>query len=408
MISGGYVIHSEIYYETLYRALKQKLEDPDYEWADVSEAIEAVTGVPVSRDTIRRGSPVALEMIEAGWVRPPSPPSEPVMENPAAAQSGAAYAQIAFDARKELIKLRDERTELARIQREMARKESMLDLIKRVMQEEIDPLPVPGMDDFETSDDAAMIIHLTDVHYGLDINNWCNAYNDEILAERLAEYLCHIRNTAALHKTAECHLMLGGDMISGLIHSTLRAENNMDVLTQLKRVSEHIANFVSNLSSIFEIVHVYSVPGNHSRLNPKKEDNIRGENLDLLIPWYLSARLNDHGNVMVHEENIMNGVALFFVKGNRVCGVHGDKDTPEQVVQKMTMFLGAKPDVVIMGHRHTNALHTAYDSRVIESGCVSGPDEFCMEHRLRNKPEQSLIIMDEDGVKCIYPIVFTK
>lgn len=324
-------------------------------------------------------------------------------------KSGATYEEIAFEARKELIKLRDERTELARVQREMARKESMLDLVKRVMEEAIPPMPAPRIERTENGvGETSLIVHLTDVHYGIEINNWCNAFNDDVLRDRLHEYLTSVCNVACVHKANECHVLLGGDMISGLIHSTLRAENNTDVLTQLKRVSEYIAVFISSLSNHFEQVHVYSVPGNHSRLNAKKEDNIRGENLDNLIPWYLSARLHDYENVTIHEHNIMNGVALFVVRGKRICGVHGDRDTPEQVVQKMTMFLGEKPDVVIMGHRHTNAFHTVYDCRVIESGCVSGTDDFCIDHRLRNKPEQSLIVMGDSGMKCVYPIVFTK
>lgn len=376
----------------------------------MAEALEAVTGKPISRDTIRRGSPVALEFIQAGWVKPPLV-AELVTEADATAdaRAGTAYEQAAFEARKELIKLRDERTELARIQREMARKESMLDLVQRVMSETIPPLPPREVRPLGVDEsDSALIVHLTDVHAGLDISNWCNAYNDEILSERIREYLSHILSVQNQHDINECYVLLGGDMVSGLIHSTLRAENNTDVLTQLKRVSEHIAWLLDQMSPVFRDVHVYSVPGNHSRLNPKKEDNIRGENLDNLIPWYLEARLHDHENVHIHDNNIMNGVALFLVKGLRVCGVHGDRDTPEQVVQRMTMFLDAKPDIVMMGHRHTNGMRTAYDCRVIESGCMSGSDEYCLDHRLRNKPEQTLTVVDDRGVKCLYPVVFTK
>ena len=95
---------------------------------------------------------------------------------------------------------------------------------------------------------------------------------------------------------------------------------------------------------------------------------------------------------------------MFEVRGNKVYAVHGDKDDPSNVVQRFTMVFGVKPDIVLMGHRHTNALTTVYDAKIIQSGCVSGSDNNCLDHRLKNRPEQTVSIVDKDGLVCMYDI----
>jgi predicted phosphodiesterase len=157
---------------------------------------------------------------------------------------------------------------------------------------------------------------------------------------------------------------------------------------------------------MFAEVHVYSVPGNHGRVQPKKEDNLRGENFDCLVPFIVGLLLKDYENVEIHENVIEQTVAMFSVRGQKVFGVHGDKDAMESVVQKLTMMFSMKPDIVLAGHRHTNGMRTIYDSRVIESGCMSGPDSYCMDHRLKNKPEQTVVVVTDNGVECTYNVVF--
>ena len=95
---------------------------------------------------------------------------------------------------------------------------------------------------------------------------------------------------------------------------------------------------------------------------------------------------------------------MFDVRGNKVMAVHGDKDTPESVVQKFTMVFGVKPDIILLGHRHTNGLLTVYDSKVIQSGCVSGSDNYCVDRRLKNRAEQTISVIDHTGLVCLYDV----
>lgn len=380
------------YLRGLYDLLARRSDPQDEtEWADVVEYMNVNTGGDYKREFVRKGVALFDIFNDAGWVRP----CDDV--------DGSSFDEKRLEAQKAIIKLRDERNEISRIQRELARRESLVDLIREGIRSEIPPAPGYVPRDVTLSDND-LIVHLTDVHCGIAVDNFCNEYNVDVMHLRLNTYLQRIDEIRRRHGSQDCYLMLGGDLISGLIHATLRLENNLDVIKQVKVVSVAISNFVQALSGMFGEVHVYSVPGNHSRVQPKKEDNLRGENLDFLIPFILTLILKDYRNVHIHEENIEPTVAAFSVRGQHVFGVHGDKDSMESVVQRLTMMFGSKPDIVLAGHRHTNGMRTVYDTKVIESGSVVGSDSYCMDHRLRNKPEQTVLVVTSAGLDCLYDI----
>ena len=380
------------YLSDLYDLLKRRADPLDEtEWSDVVDFIRAETGEALNRDTVRKSYGMMALYDEAGWIRPPDD------------VAGSSYDVKRLEAEKAIVRLRDERNEIARIQRELARKESLVDLIREGIRHEVAPRPGYVPHPIERADND-IIVHLTDIHGGINVDNFFNEYNIDVMCDRLDQYVRKIDEIRGRHGSEDCYVMLGGDLVSGIIHATLRLENNLDIIKQVKVVSAAISGFLEALSGMFGEVHVYSVPGNHGRVQPKKEDNLRGENFDFLVPFILGLMLANYKNVHIHEENIEPTVAMFNVRGMNVFGVHGDKDSMESVVQKLTMVFGIKPDIVLAGHRHTNGMRTVYDTKVVESGSLSGPDSYCMDHRLRNKPEQMVLVVSDDGLECLYDV----
>lgn len=307
--------------------------------------------------------------------------------------------------RKEKRKLFDERRELNKLIDAQGRKESFLEMVGRIISENIEPYefktnPSPAVN---IDSDNSMIIHLTDLHTGIGINNYFNKFNNEILEQRLDDYLENIFKIQKLHNSSEAYIIIS-EIVSGLIHETLRIENNEDVISQFKTAAQYISGFIHALSEKFDKVHIYVTPGNHSRLSPKKELSLKGENLDNLLPFYLNAKFQNSKNVFIYENFIDSEIAEFNVRGNIVQASHGDKDSPVTVVQKFTMMTGIQPDLVYLGHRHTNGLTTVYDTKVIESGCVSGTDNYAINIRRTNKPEQTVSIINKNGLVCLYDV----
>ena len=369
--------------------LKRKQTDDTVEWQDVADFRSEYVGDLEHRDTVRKGSKLLYEYIDAGWVNEPT-------EN-ITSDSSELIAM-----RKERIKLSDARVDYNRLIRQEARKESYADMVKNIICQNVEPINIPvHYTLFNSTTD--LLCHLTDIHTGIEIHNWKNDFDEDVLRHRIEKFTSDILDIRGQHGSENCYLVIG-EILSGLIHSNLRLQNNMDLMEQFKYISELISAMLIRMANHFNHIYVYVTPGNHSRISPKKEEALDGENMDVLLPFYLKARLQNIENVSICDNTIEPEIAMFNIRGNNVFAAHGHKDNPSSVVQNFTMLFGIKPDIVLLGHRHTNGLTTIYDTKVIESGCVSGTDQFAMSIRKANRPEQTVSVIGEDGLICLYDI----
>lgn len=308
---------------------------------------------------------------------------------------------------KAKIKLRDERTDYQKSLREDARRESFIELIERAMKEKIDAFDYKASPVINSDDD--MVVCLSDLHAGIEVDNWWNVYNTQILKNRLHKYLNEIHKIQKTHQCKICHVVLGGDTISGAIHENLRLQNNENVIEQLKIVITYIGEFIYILQEWFESINIYSVSGNHSRLNPNKEYHLKGEELEEMIPFCLKIQFAQNDKVSVCDYmacKIDSTISAFKTRGNKLFYiVHGDHDTPSNVVKNLTLMSGTKPDGIIMGHRHNNALSTEHGVKIIQCGSVVGTDDYCVDKRISGEPEQCVFITNEHRtVQCLYDI----
>lgn len=305
---------------------------------------------------------------------------------------------------KEKVKLRDERNELKRLLREQARKESFVEQVKRAVVDNVEHR-IRHKDKVYLQGDTDIVVTLTDLHTGIIIENSWNKFDEDVLKSRLGKYLNKIYEVSERHNVENAHVIIS-EIISGLIHTPLRIESNQNVIEQFLTAADLIADFLYELCGMVDTVHVYVTPGNHSRVVANKNELAKAENFDNLIIPYIGAKLQNEKDIVFHVNDIEESMAVFSVRGSNVVAVHGDKDDPKSVVSKITMMLDYRPSVIFMAHRHTNAMHTEYDTKVITSGCLSGADNFCMDKRLRNRPEQVIAVFGNDELDCVYDVKF--
>lgn len=309
---------------------------------------------------------------------------------------------------KEQVKTRDERNELRRVIREEARKESYKDQILRSISEyQCSPLEYDKNKQFNgvLKTDNDLIISCTDIHAGIEIDNYFNKFNEDILRDRFNQYLDKIFEVQLRHGSENAYVILS-ELISGIIHNELRIENNQNLIEQFLSVTNYISQFLAELSYHFNTVNVYVCPGNHSRVMARKEESLKGENIDHLAIPFLQAKLQNFKNINFNTNDIEESIAMFNVRNNVVMSSHGDKDSPSNVVQKFTLLFGIRPSLVYLGHRHTNGLTTVYNTKVIESGTLSGTDNYALDLRLHSKPSQTISVVTENGLDCLYDVKF--
>lgn len=308
---------------------------------------------------------------------------------------------------KAKIKLRDERIDYQKSIREDARRESFIELIERSMAANVEPFDYKLSPVIDSDED--MVVCLSDLHAGIEVNNWWNTYNTGVLKQRLHKYLNEVYEIQKLHQCKVCNVVLGGDQVSGLIHNNLRLQNNENVVEQLKIAVTYIGEFIYELQNWFEEINIYSVSGNHSRLSANKDDHLKGEELDDIIPFCLKLQFVNNDKVNICDgmtQKIDSTIAAFVTRGGkRFYIVHGDKDAPSNVVKNLTLISGTKPDGIIMGHRHHNAYDTEHSVKIIQCGCVVGTDDYCVDKRISGEPEQCVFITSKNRtVKCLYDV----
>lgn len=310
---------------------------------------------------------------------------------------------------KERIKLQDERTAYRRTVRDQARRETFAEQVAKRAAEADRPLPFKPSDlpERERTGECDVVAHLTDLHAGIGISNNWNSYSEEVMINRLCEYLQQVCDVQVRHKAENAYVILGGDLISGGIHATIRIENNQDVIDQILTVSELLAQVLAEMSRMFSFVHVYLTPGNHGRIQANKDLDLAHENLDNLILPYLEAKLQNYPTVICHNNDIEQSVAVFTVRGNLIYASHGDRDRYKTAAQRLTMMFGKQPDLIYLGHMHHNSYDTQAGTKVIQSGCLSGPDQYCVDKRIPGKPEQTVSVITEKGLLCLYDVRFS-
>lgn len=307
--------------------------------------------------------------------------------------------------RKEKQKLFDERTALNKTLRENARIEEDLSKLETLIKNNgITTLPQTDKDYAESDND--LFIVLSDFHLGMQTNNYFGSYDSDIAAKRLSQYLNKILEIQKLHNSQNAYVLLLGDLLNGEIHYTVQLENRENVTEQVQKTAELISDFVYELSKHFNCVFVNGVAGNHSRTS-FKDQVLRDNRLDNLIPWYMKAKLEHLSNVkFIDSDNYDSTIGCCIVRGKEYLMVHGDFDSfTEKGVSKLVLMLGFKPAAIFYGHLHRCSYDDIAGVKIIRSGSFSGTtDDYTISKRLTGKPSQMVCVADANGIKACYPI----
>lgn len=307
---------------------------------------------------------------------------------------------------KERIKVRDERNEYRKLIRDEARKESYQEQFIRSIEEAAGKHPLEYDAEAHSSEiqgATTLVVPLSDIHCGIQIDNFWNKYDEDILRQMLNYYLTQIETIAKRH-SCEDVVVLATELISGQIHNNLRLQNNQDLIDQFLTVTDYVCDFLRVLSLKFNKVLFYVAPGNHGRINPKKEDSLEHENMDNLVIPFVKSRLQLYQNVYCCSNEIDPGIVTLTVEGQKLVFVHGDKDSMNTAKNNMTKLLGYIPDIILLGHRHFCAHTTEGATTIIQSGSMVGTDEYAVSNRLIGQPEQAVFVVSTDGVECLYDV----
>ena len=371
-----------------------KMTHPEVTWQDITDVMNDQLSLDLNESSYRKQSKSWLSCCECG------------LNETADASDGEAEVDnyiydlniLLREIKKARVQLSDERTQNQAYVRKMAREETLLEMAREVAStmssKKILPLPTrPLIGNREREG----ILCISDWHYGIEIDNYFNTYNPDICVERLAKLREEVVAKGKELKFKKLHVVNLSDLISGRIHSQLRIENRFDAVTQIMKVSEILAEFLSDLSEDFEIEYRDCLD-NHSRLEPNKKESIELETLARIVPWYLEVRLKDNRRVNVLYNTYADDIITFNVFGWDVVAVHGHKDTPAKIVNNMIAATRKRNDLVLSAHFHHFSADEEHECVRLSNGTLMGVDTHSQDLRLTNIPSQNLIVANKDNV----------
>ena len=382
------------------RIVYGKLVDKTLGDVDYTELSELAYGQSYSSDVARRmfyGSKRTLELISAEEA-----------SNIDDVNILSELDEKMIELRKERQKFYDQRNAFNKIVRERSRQEELNEIIVDAIHNGELPRLNYERNIVESSSND-LLVSLNDLHYGAVHSNYWNEYNSDIAKDMMANYLDRIINIADTHNSENCIVWENGDAISGAIHRSIQITNKENVIEQVMGASELIAEFIAELSKHFRTVKFVSVAGNHSRIDPNKDNALVDERLDDLIEWYISARLQNFENVEIGAgEKIDSTMYLIDIRGKNYCGIHGDFDGSASKVQSLQTMVGRPVYAVLSGHMHHNKVDEVQGVKTVMAGSFLGMDDYCVQKRIYGKPEQIVCVCDENGIVCHYDITLQK
>lgn len=386
------------------RLVYGKLVDKTLADMDYTELSKLVYGQEYSSDVARRmmyGSKRTLELMDKEKI-PSSTTDDLISEMDSKIVELRKERQRFFDQRREYNKLltlsgRQEHLYEALIN-------SAGDLVNTVGKMYDGDIPDKG-----TSDNEAVLI-LTDWHYGMKTDNVFNKYNTQICRERVKKVIDSAKNRLLLHKCKRLHIAILGDLYHGAIHTSARVASEELVCDQIMQVSEILAQSVGELSKYVDDVFVYMTYGNHGRTVQSKKDNIHRDNMERIIPWWLTERLAHMGvdNVIVTPDTETEFIFIT-AAGHELCASHGDIDIARTAPRLLsTLFqkkCGKNVEYILLADKHHRESFEELGVTAQICGALCGTDDYANEKRLYSTPSQLLLIVNpEDGVDAEYQI----
>lgn len=320
-----------------------------------------------------------------------------------------ALAEKEAELKRLKIQFQDQKRMYTQLQRRHARADHLVDTIKEAVRNEDCLIEFAEKDLRRTTTvptEAALL--LSDWHKGqTSSNNW-NVYNDVIFKKRIQNLVADTIKYCELNQVDKLHVFVLGDLINGLIHVSTRISNEENVIAQTVQVAKVLKQVLNELSQHFD-VYCYFSRGNHDRVTANKKESLDDESFFDLLQYIVDEAVSkDHPTLHIMQNEVDPEIIRTEIAGHICYGVHGHKDKPQKVAEKLSTFMHEIPDFIFEGHFHSAAEHEVNGIEVIVNSSLCGTDSYAVSLRRNSRPSQKLIIINDLGRICTYNLNVSK
>lgn len=298
--------------------------------------------------------------------------------------------------KKERVKSQDITNMLNKKIREQSRFEQMLECARDVASAFEKDKPLLSNVPVLRSGNKEAVLLLSDLHIGIVNDNYWNKFDVDIMKERMSYLKQRVIQIGLENNINRIRVVCIGDIISGLIHNTIRLENRLNICEQTVMAAEVISELLHSFSTLFKVDLYYAV-GNHERISPNKSDSLDKENFGYMILEMIKYRCKDLKGLTIHENEVDDEIITFKVFNDKIVASHGHNfGNLNTYIPKITSMLGYVPDYVCLGHLHQPVEKAYGNTELVVNPSFSGVDTFAKNLGLVGKPMQKLMLFSEE------------
>lgn len=296
----------------------------------------------------------------------------------------------------EKIKVRHEKNQLRKYERSMARTQLIMEYIDEALEDlpRFDPIvPLPHF-----VGDREAVLLLSDLHWGQIVRPeevWplSNEFNPDILQKRMKFLFDMVVAFCKKENINKLHIMSLGDELENDILFANQVNNISEhVVDQLMHYSEYKSAWLQELSKYLNLEY-YIVPGNHTRLTPKRKDALRDNNWTRISAWYIKGRLENEQNIKIHWTD--SNFCIANVMDYRILGAHGHEvGNLDRAIQEYISMFDISFDALAIGHLHSPAGREVHCRDVLVNGCIVGSNDFSVQIRRSSRPSQKIFVVE--------------
>lgn len=254
--------------------------------------------------------------------------------------------------------------------------------------------------DWQVDEDNAMIVCLSDIHYGAHVDIPENYYDTNTVSYLLKQYAHQIVSHVKRFHVTSVDIVNLGDIVE---HAYMRNQNLFDseetLSEQIVNVTRLIIEFIQYIRDNVELVTYRAIAGNHDRLQGDKNSNLNNDHAvnvsNSIIKMWIELAGSDVR--FVESEDYFADID---VRGYRFAFVHGDRNniTKNTTLAELGENHDKHYDAVISGHIHHNYMVEVGNNRYqVAFGSLKGMDDYSIKLGAKSSRSQGVVLVGDNG-----------
>ena len=376
--------------------IKRKKIDPSIEWQDITDFRSNTLGEVEHRDTVRKGSKLLLEYLDAGWDLTPS--------------SSISKTSEALEIKKERIKLQAEKLEFNKWLREYSRDELIIEKIENAVKV-LEPLEIPEPIEITDKLKKSYLLTISDAHYGIefkikDLYGYIiNEYSPRIFENIMWELYYKVVEQIKKDDIKLLNIWDLGDGLDGLLRANSQLMKlKYGVIDSSIKYSSFLANWLNELSKHVKINFQMVKNSNHNqlRLLGQPKNAFDNEDMSKSMLTLIKTMLKDNQNVNIIE----NPTGLNYSQlSTHIClGGHFETKDLNKTMKDLMKVHQTYIDYLFTGHWHSSfSEEVARNSEVISVRSIIGINPYSMTINKTADAGASMFVFNQcDGLTTEY------